>query len=150
MNNKSFRLIPSLALMGVGTSALISLGFSIATQNFLPAPLSAIDQMGVIMAVVMNYLAGAIMFIGGYWIQQIYKVNKWSLKKRTALHFIGTCVLFFICSQLAHWIVIDSIQAVIASIVIFILIYTVIWLGFYFDHKAQAKALNQKLNDINN
>ncbi len=139
-----------MALMGVGISALISLGFSIGFNSFLPAPPSAVEKWGLIGAAGANYAAGAIMAIASYSLGDIFKITAWPMWKRTLVHFVSLYVAFFLSSYLGHWVDYSSPASILLSLPIFTAMYFITWTITSMKYKKQLEMMNEKLSQINN
>ncbi len=146
----TFGNIVIFALMGVGISALISLGFSIAFNEFSPAPLPAIEQWGMIGAAAASYAAGAIFCIVGYTSADIFRIQSWPMWVRTLVHFVCLYLTFLVCSYLAQWVNYSNPSMVIQANVIFVLIYLFIFIMKSIQYKKQTEMMNRKLNQIQN
>ncbi len=144
----TFSNVLILALVGVGISALIALGFSMAFNDFLPAPPAAVNRWGMIGAAAASYAAGAIFVIASYTLSDIYKIGSWPMWKRTIIHFISLYMAFILCSYLGQWIDYSSTSYVIEANVIFVAIYVFISFAKSREYKKQTEIMNKKLNEI--
>ncbi len=147
-DRNSFKNIFCMALMGVGVSALISLGFSIGFNNFLPAAPSAVKQWGMIGAAVANYSSGAIFFIGAFLLGNIFAITSWSISQRTLVHFLFLYGVFLLSSFLGHWFGVLTVINVLINSAVFTGIYFFIWSMYRIHYKKQACAMNQKIEKM--
>lgn len=76
----------------------------------------------------------------------LYEIDKWGLLKATIIHFIVIVVSFYSIAFFLRWFEPTDSIAVGTSLVMFIVIYTGIWLVQYLSYKIQIKEINQKLN----
>ncbi len=146
----TFSNVFCLTFMGAGISAVIALCFSLAFNQFLPAPPSAVERWGLIGAAAANYAAGAIFVIVSYTLSDIYKIYSWSMEKRTLVHFIALYAAFFICSYLGQWINWSSWEYVLQGSIVFVGIYAVTWFFKRKEQEKQSQMMNEKLNQIQN
>ena len=76
----------------------------------------------------------------------VYEIDRWDLSKATAVHFIISITSFYSTVFFLRWFSPANISAVCTSLLMFILIYTGIWLSQYLSCKAQVKEINQRLD----
>lgn len=77
----------------------------------------------------------------------LFELENFTLKTKTVLHFLCVVVLYFIVAFVIGWIPF-TIKGFIAMLGIFIVFYTIIWLGFYLYFRQQAAKLNEDLNKL--
>lgn len=75
----------------------------------------------------------------------IYEINEWDLLKATIVHFLVIVCSFYLAAFFLRWFSYTNTKAICISLAMFIINYTVIWLGQYLSCKAQIKEINQKL-----
>ncbi len=142
--------IASLALMGVGISALISLIVSASYGEFLPTSPAGVQTYGAIGGATVSYLAGAAICIGSYYLSHIFKKTDWSVAKRSMIHFISLYAFIMTCVYTARWITLPTTMVEFTktaiSNAIFIGIYLFFWLVIYHKEKAMTEKMNEKLN----
>lgn len=147
-NRNSFMNIFWMALTGVGVSALISLGYSIGFDNFLPAAPSAVKQWGLIGATIANYSSGAIFFVLAFLLGNIFSITYWPVWQRTLVHYLSLYGVFFFCAYLGRWFGNMSGLEILVNSAIFTGIYFVIWTIYWIYYKKEATATNQKNEKI--
>lgn len=76
-----------------------------------------------------------------------FEIGKLRLLQQTVLHFVTVAILYFILSIGIGWIPFEM-KSVLAFTGLFIVIYTLIWIGFYLYFKNEAKKLNDDLRHI--
>lgn len=105
-------------------------------MKFIGNPLAAF----IIHSLVCGIL-GTIMLGSAY----IYEIDRWTLLKATIIHFIVIVISFYLTVFFLRWFAPTNIKAIITSLIIFIVTYTIIWLIMYLSYKSQIKEINQNL-----
>ncbi|MEK4385730.1 DUF3021 domain-containing protein [Solibacillus sp. FSL W7-1464] len=77
----------------------------------------------------------------------LFEMENFTLKMKTVLHFLCVVILYFIVAFVIGWIPF-TIKGFFGMLCIFIVFYTVIWLGFYLYFRQQAAKLNEDLNKL--
>lgn len=75
----------------------------------------------------------------------IYEIEEWDLLKATIVHFLVIVSSFYGTAFFLRWFGPENTKAVCTSFIMFILIYTGIWLCQYLTYKAQIREINQRL-----
>ncbi|WP_091660866.1 DUF3021 domain-containing protein [Alteribacillus iranensis] len=76
-----------------------------------------------------------------------FELKNLRLSQQTALHFITVVLLYFPLSLGIGWIPFN-VPSILIAVVLFLLIYAVIWSGFYLYFKNVAKQLNDDLQHL--
>lgn len=115
------------------------------TGDFLAVPPSLILRAGNAMrAVVLEYvLAGLVgfAFTAG---SAIFQIERWSLAKQTACHFILTALVFFPTAYICQWIG-DSVWSIISFTLVYCIAYLFVGIFKYRYWKKKILSINQKL-----
>ncbi|MFS0614679.1 DUF3021 domain-containing protein [Lederbergia ruris] len=77
----------------------------------------------------------------------LFEIKTLKLPQQTGLHFVSVAILYFILSFSIGWIPF-TLKSVLLFAGLFLLIYTGIWIGFYFYFRNEAKKLNDDLLKI--
>ncbi|MFF2890370.1 DUF3021 domain-containing protein [Paenibacillus sp. NPDC057967] len=88
-----------------------------------------------------NLLAS--MGIGAYFgvASFIFQYDRWSPLKQLVIHFLLSVALYFPISIGVGWIPLKPL-AIVLGLIMFIVTYSIFWLGFRYYFKKQAEALN--------
>lgn len=78
----------------------------------------------------------------------IFEVNEWSYLKQTFIHFLLSIVIYFIIALSTGWVPF-TLSAIIISGLVWIIIYTLVWAGFYQYYKKVEATLNEELQKKN-
>lgn len=73
-----------------------------------------------------------------------FEIDRLSLLKQTALHFLTNIILYFILSLGIGWFPFN-VRSIITVFCIFIVVYVIIWIGFYLYNQNIARNLNNEL-----
>lgn len=76
-----------------------------------------------------------------------FEIERWKLSQQTALHFGTVIVFYFIIAFWIGWIPFHALS-IFVGIGAFLLIYIVIWTGFYLYFKRVANDLNKELKNL--
>lgn len=76
-----------------------------------------------------------------------FEVERWKLSQQTALHFVTVIVFYFIIAFWIGWIPMNA-PSILIGVGIFLLLYLVIWTGFYLYFKRVARTLNEELKNL--
>ena len=100
-----------------------------------------------------GYVAQAItgMIVGIGWSVPaiVYQFEKISLKLKVLIHMGTGFLVFFPLASYAGWIPTEAgMGAVIVSLIFMVGFAFLIWAGFYFYSKDQAKIMNQKIREM--
>lgn len=138
-------------LAGIGIAFIITfaitlgISWSIGDGVFYPVVPAAVSSFGSELGAVTFLFASTICY-GALWglASMIWENEKWSLLKKTVIHFAivagGTFPIMWFNIWVPH-----TVEAIAGYFLIFIAIYAAIWCGTYFSNKAQVKQLNKVL-----
>lgn len=87
-------------------------------------------------------LLGAIIFVSAL----IYDIDEWGLLRATLVHFFVIIVSFYSAAFFMRWFSPFDLSAVGTSLMMFIVIYTGIWLGQFLSCKSQVDEINRNLS----
>ncbi|MFA8439413.1 DUF3021 domain-containing protein [Pueribacillus sp. YX66] len=76
-----------------------------------------------------------------------FEIESLKLFMQTILHFVTVTILYFILAFGIGWVPIDP-KSVMTAIIIFIVIYTIMWLSFYFYFRNESRKLNEDLQNL--
>lgn len=97
------------------------------------------------------FLKNSIAFIACGWFFSVtplfFEIESLRLPAQTALHFVTVAILYIVLSVGIGWIPFQ-VGSLLLFIGLFIVIYALIWIGFYFYFKNEAKKLNDDLMKI--
>ncbi|WP_137791717.1 DUF3021 domain-containing protein [Bacillus sp. E(2018)] len=74
----------------------------------------------------------------------IFDIEKWSTLKQTSIHFLTSVAFFFPIVILAKWVPVETSPLIICFLC-FLIIYSFIYLIFYFHFKRIERQLNDLL-----
>ncbi|QHT46184.1 DUF3021 domain-containing protein [Halobacillus sp. ACCC02827] len=77
----------------------------------------------------------------------LFEIESWSLFRQTAVHFLIVTCLFFPLSAWVGWMPF-TLTSLLFFIAVFLVLYGVIWLGFYLYFRHESRKLNQQLEHI--
>ena len=75
----------------------------------------------------------------------MYDIEKWSILKSTAVHLIITLTMYFVTGFILMWYSPSDIAEIIEMVIIFVVVYTLIWLVNYLNYRSQVKKMNRDL-----
>ncbi len=75
----------------------------------------------------------------------IYEIDEWDLLKATTVHFIIIIISFYLAAFSLRWFSPTNLKAVCASLIMFVAMYSCIWLSQYLSCKEQVKEINRQL-----
>ena len=138
-------LIGSLVAIVISHLIAIIISLIIGDGNFYPTSLGftkvcdTLPGAALLQFITMSFFGAA---CGG--VSSIYRISKWSLLKRTVIHFIILTTTSLVTALLAGWIPF-YVSSIIIYLAIFILIYVIMWLVIYFTTLKEVKELNNTL-----
>ena len=138
-------LVGSLVAIVISHLIAIIISLSIGDGNFYPTSLGFTkvcdtqSKASLLQFITMSFFGAA---CGG--VARIYDVSKWSLLKRTVLHFCILTSTSLVTALLAGWIPFSA-SSIIVYLAIFVVIYVIIWLVIYFKTLNEIKELNNSL-----
>lgn len=74
----------------------------------------------------------------------VYEIKKLSLLYKGLIQMAGSLLSFLIAAKVGNWFPFEWINILVGS-GIFLVIFILIWSGFYFKEKREAKNFNMKL-----
>ncbi len=119
-------------LISDGSLHLYTSGFSGVIKN----PLTAFLTHSFVCGLLGMVMFGAMAF---------YEIDDWDLLKATAAHFSVSITGFYLTAFFLRWFTPTQTKAVCTSLIMFIMIYTGIWLSQYLSCRAQVEEINKKL-----
>lgn len=94
-------------------------------------------------------IIGMIVGIGWSVPALVYKIEKFSFKLKVLIHMGTGFVVFLPLATYAGWIPTQAgVGVAILSLVLMVAVAFIIWAGFYFYNKDQAKTINKKIKEI--
>lgn len=75
----------------------------------------------------------------------IYEIDRWGLLMATVVHFIVNVTCFYMTAFFLKWFAPSQIKAVCTSLIMFIVMYSCIWLFQYLSCKTQVNEINERL-----
>lgn len=144
-------LLPGFSI-GVMVGLLMSLIFSYIFAEGQYAPLSPVSTMGMIynehfteptVMLICIIIWGCIGILFSL-IDRIFHETDWSLLKKTLWHLALGYIGFLPLAMLAGWFPLN-LPNILFFTLIFIIVYTIIWLINYFKNKAFINEINQHL-----
>lgn len=145
-NSFKFNFIYYISL-GITIGLLISLFFSYVdgAKSYFPSSPEFVNQfsspLNALLASIIIW--GSIGFLSGV-AGLVFRVNKWSLLKRTIIHFLATYLDVLLLGIIAGWFPINFINWLIFTI-IYLAIYLIVWFINYKRIKHDIYKINQKL-----
>ncbi|MEQ2525076.1 DUF3021 domain-containing protein [Robertmurraya yapensis] len=76
-----------------------------------------------------------------------FEIRKLKLSQQTILHFLTVIILYLILAIAIGWIPF-SINSILLTLVIAIVVYTLFWISFYLYFKNQVRKINDDLKRI--
>ncbi|WP_217587250.1 DUF3021 domain-containing protein [Lentibacillus saliphilus] len=76
----------------------------------------------------------------------VFEYDQWSPLKQTVIHFILSIIVYYSIALPLGWIPITT-PAIIISVVLFILLYALCWIGFKIYFKRMAEDLNKVIKE---
>lgn len=76
-----------------------------------------------------------------------FEIETLELPTQTMLHFVTVTFLYFILAFGIGWFPVDP-KSIAIVIVLFLVIYTIMWLSFYFYFRNQSRKLNEDLQNL--
>lgn len=75
-------------------------------------------------------------------------VKKWSILKATVTHCVITFTSYYITGFVLRWFSFKDVKENLIMLIIFISVYTLIWLINYLSYKKEIKSFNEKLREL--
>lgn len=131
--------------IGIAISTTISLATSLIAGSYAPTAPALIDLMGGVMgAALFQYLASAALgFICGFG-SAIWAVERWSLLRKTIVHFLLLTFTLLPISIACRWVNPDFISVLI-YFALFAAIYLIIWIVQYLIIRRKISKMNARL-----
>lgn len=126
-----FRTTIGIALGGINTF----IALSIMKYNNFEATVSEIWS---------NMLAGLLIGIYFGLSSFIFQAENWSSLKKTIIHFISSIIAYYVIAFPVGWVPFTTLS-IILSALLFALIYSVYWTGFYLYYRRMAATMNKDL-----
>ena len=136
----SFGFVLGVVLTSVISTLTIADGrlhlYTNAFSDFIANPLVAFMVHSTVCGILGMIMLGS---------AQIYDIDEWGLLKATMVHFFVIVVSFYSAAFFLRWFSPADMSAVCTSLMIFVVIYTGIWLGQYLSCKSQVDEINRNL-----
>lgn len=97
-----------------------------------------------------NVLASSLVGIGFGTSSIVYTFERLSLWQQLLIHFGAGMSIYFPVAFSFGWMQTESIGVLLSFIVMSVVIFFLIWAGFYFYHRAEAKKINAQLAALEN
>ncbi len=141
------------AAIGFTLSVLLWIGLCLfymaqSGRVIISSTLSKSFGNDVLALIVEILLAGCIGFVGMGG-SVIYEIEKWSIVRCTATHFILTMGTFSFIATYLKWFEGDMVSFII-WLVAMVVAYVMIWLIQYFVFKKQVREINENLQRLKN
>lgn len=143
------------SLLGVAIAITISLTFSMMISlnihdgNFYFTSPAMIKDFGTpLNAAFIQYMLTVIYGAVLGAMSMVWQKENWSLLKQTIVHMVVCTTTTFPVAYICYWMD-HSIFSILMYFVIFISIYSGIWMFTYQKYKYNIAAFNQKINDMN-
>lgn len=78
----------------------------------------------------------------------VYEIERWSILKSTAVHFVLSMSMYYITAFSLHWLQPRNVAENLFIFCILIVVYVCIWLVNYFKYKSEVKKINAQLEKI--
>lgn len=78
----------------------------------------------------------------------VYDIEKWSILKSTAVHFIASVSMYYITAFVLKWLYIKNVKENLLMLIMLIIAYAFIWLINYLIYKSEVKKINSNLTKI--
>ena len=130
--------------MVVGVFIIIGMSFGAGGSIVVPHKLLALtgSEAGALLAhVLISGLYGAIPWAG----ITFYEMDSWGLLKQAVVHYASYTAAFLILGYAAGWVETPADMAFVAGI--FAVGHAIIWAIMYTRYKAEAKELNELLQE---
>ena len=75
----------------------------------------------------------------------VYDIERWSILRCTVIHLVITLIMYFITGFVLMWYDPSDLFDIIGMIIIFVVVYTFIWLINYLSYRSQVKKMNADL-----
>ena len=75
-----------------------------------------------------------------------YEIDEWDLLKATVLQFFVIITGFYLTAFFLRWFIPSNVKALVTSLIIFIMIFSAIWLSQYISYAHQVKDINHRLD----
>lgn len=142
---RAFLGFPMGVFIGYTITVLISL--FLPDGSYSPVVPSLTQSMGSeLNAVILQYLLSGVLGAGAAAGSVVWEIESWSTLKRTLVHLVITSVLMFPIAYLNHWME-PTIAGIASYVLIFVVIYTIIWLAQYFFWMRRVRQINQRLEN---
>jgi len=121
----------------------IMLGFGCSAIVLLAVLTGLMMKDAVVPAKILWWNLLGSMFMGAYFgaASFIFEYDRWSPLKQLVIHFMMSIALFFPIATGVGWIPLEPLPIILGCLM-FIVIYSIFWLGFRYYFKKQAEALN--------
>ncbi len=131
--------------IGIAISTTIALAISLFFGSYSPVSPPLIDLMGGLMnAALFQYLASAALgFICGFG-SAIWAVERWSLLRKTVIHFLLLTFTLLPLSIACRWIT-PGFISILIYFVIFAVLYLIIWIVQYLIIRHKISKMNDRL-----
>lgn len=78
----------------------------------------------------------------------VYKIERLKFKTQIIIHFIVAIPSYLFVSYKLGWMPVQNISYVVIFIIIALGIFIMIWLGFYFYNRYEAKIYNKRIKEL--
>lgn len=131
--------------VSIGIAITIIISLIIAKGEYFPCVPSFVEEIGseinaMILQTILVGLLGSVFSVSAI----IWKIDNWSIAKQTAIYASITSTFMLSIAYVLHWME-RSLKGFIVYTIIFILIFSLIWLVQYFVWKVQINKINSKL-----
>lgn len=151
MKNKTGNKILKRAILGfiygvfIGQTILILESLFTGDGNFYPVMTNLLNIAGTrIGAVIIQYFLTGIIGVSFAATTVIFEMDRWSIIRQTALHFVINSIVMFAAGFLCGWFP-HTVKSTIIWFAIFITVYIIIWFCFTLYYKLKVKQINEKL-----
>ncbi|QGH33332.1 DUF3021 family protein [Gracilibacillus salitolerans] len=127
-------------MIGVAVGSLIT--FAVTSFMIIQSIDSSIQEIWK------HWLASMLIGIFYSFASIIFEREGWSLLKQTVVHSTSTFMVLFPIIILAGWLPFDPLSLLI-GLVIFLISYSIMWIGLYFHYKRMARSMNECIDKKN-
>lgn len=143
---KKLSKILSVFVFGVGTGAIIEMFFTILVGDLVVGtPIFITKHSLVFVKVIQTILYGGFGVVSEI-ASEVYKRTNLSIFMRTSLHILTILIYFAFAGYYLKWFI--DLSSAIASFVIFLIMYLIIWSIIYFTEKRKVEKINSKLRSM--
>ena len=144
---RGVRGFPAGVFIGYLITVVISIG--IADGTYYPAAPQLIDKVGSeIHAVVLQFLLCGLVGTGFAMASVIWKIDRWSIVKQSAVYYGIICVIMMPVAYGANWMQ-HSVRGILSYFGVFSAVFLLSWIAQYVAWRMRVKRINDSLSKEN-